>query len=116
MRGRRSADMERYFNEKTGMPGATTAQHDYNGGYNGFWIVVNQKNGNQRAVIKDLESKRTQIILGDKSPNIFNAGVKFQIQLLAPGDLLEVPTWGQINLNENGIWKINGPAIVNITQ
>jgi hypothetical protein len=103
------------FDENTGFSGQGTVQRDYNGGYNGFWLVGNH-NPHQRAIIKNLENKRTQIMLGDNTKSTLRPGDKFEIQLLAPGDLLEVPAWGQINLDENGTWKVNGPAIVNIIE
>jgi len=103
------------YSEKTGfgLPRQPGFQYDYNGGYNGFWLVGNQS-PQQRAVIKDLKNKRTRIILGDETKITFKPGDKFEIQLLAPGDSFEVPAWSQAKRDSNGIWQIKGPAIVTI--
>jgi hypothetical protein len=90
-------------------------QYDYNGGYNGFWLVDNQ-DPLKRAAIMTLQKKRTQIILDSDSKNIFKTGDKFEIQLIAPGDSFEVPVWSQAKRNSNGTWKIDGPATVSITK
>jgi hypothetical protein len=84
---------------------------DYNGGYNGFWLVSNQK---QRALIKTLEQKRTQIILNSPSKAAFQSGDTFEIQLLAPGDLLEVPVWGEAKFKSG--WQMKGSGKVDIEQ
>jgi len=105
------------YSEKTGfgLPAEKNVHYDYNGGYNGFWLVDNQ-NPPQRAVIKNLENKRTQIMLGEDTKSTFRSGDKFEIQLLAPGDSFEVPAWSQAKRNANGTWQINGPATVTITK
>ena len=103
------------YSEKTGLVVIDeNIQYDYNGGYNGFLLVGNQ-NPPQRAVIKNLENKGTQIILGDDTKSTFRPGDKFEIQLLAPGDKFEVPVWAEAKYNANG-WQINGPATVAITK
>ncbi|HEY0668994.1 MAG TPA: heparinase II/III family protein, partial [Sphingobacteriaceae bacterium] len=102
------------YDANTGMPGGTTKNRDYNGGYNGFWLVSAKDVGN-RTLIKNLEKKRTEIVL-ENTRHSFQAGDKFEIQLLAPGDFLEVPVWSQAKRNVNGTWEINGPAMVTITQ
>jgi hypothetical protein len=105
------------YSEKTGFPSAVEkdVQYDYNGGYNGFWLVDNQ-NPKKRATIKNLENKRTQILLDGGSKNIFSPGDKFEIQLIAPGDLFEVPVWSQAKRNTDGTWQIIGPAATTITK
>ena len=105
------------YSEETGfgLPAEKNIKYDYNGGYNGFSLVDNQ-NPQKRASIKNLENKRTQIMFDDNSKSFFKSGDKFEIQLLAPGDSLEVPVWSQAKRNEGGTWKIDGPAIVSITK
>jgi hypothetical protein len=105
------------YSEKTGYGAGLEkdVQYDYNGGYNGFWLV-GSKNPNQRAQIKTLEQKRTNIMLSDNGKTAFSSGDTFDIQLLAPGDSLEVPVWGEAKRNANGTWLIGGSGSVNISN
>lgn len=105
------------YSEQTGYGAGVEkdVQYDYNGGYNGFWLV-GSKNPNQRAQIKTLEQKRTNIMLSDNSKTAFSSGEPFDIQLLAPGDSLEVPVWGEAKRNTNGAWQIGGSGAVSITK
>lgn len=97
------------YSEITGSPRGEKVI-DYNGGYNGFWLVGN-KNPQQRAMIKTLEQKRTQIMLAGPSKAVFSPGDSFEIQLLAPGDVLEVPVWGEAKLGPEG-WKTKGSGTI----
>jgi hypothetical protein len=97
------------YSEITGSPRGEKVI-DYNGGYNGFWLVGN-KNPQQRAMIRTLEQKRTQIMLAGPSKAVFSPGDSFEIQLLAPGDDLEVPVWGEAKLGQEG-WKTKGTGKV----
>jgi hypothetical protein len=105
------------YSEKTGFPGQTEKIIDYayNGGYNGFWLVGNQKSP-QRAVIKNMIKKRTQIVLEDNIKGVFKPGDKFEIQLLAPGDQLEVPVWSQVKRDANGNWQVKGTGIATVSE
>jgi hypothetical protein len=105
------------YSEKTGFPGQTEKNIDYayNGGYNGFWLVGNQKSP-QRAVIKNMINKRTQIVLEDNIKGVFKPGDKFEIQLLAPGDQLEVPVWSQVKRDANGNWQVKGTGIATVSE
>lgn len=93
------------YSEITGSPRGEK-NIDYNGGYNGFWLVGN-KDPQQRVMIKSLEQKRTQIMLSGSSKAVFNPGDTFEIQLLSVGDVLEVPIWGEAKLNSEG-WQMKG--------
>ncbi len=101
------------YSEITGSPRGEK-NIDYNGGYNGFWLVGSQ-NPQQRAMIKNLEQKRTLIILDNSSKAKFNTGDTFGIQLLAVGDVLEVPVWGEAKHDSNG-WQMKGTGKVSITK
>ena len=104
------------YSEKTGY-GTHEENIDYssNEGYNGFWLVGNQKT-QERAVIKNIVNKNTQIILDENIKGYFKAGDQFEIQLLAPGDQLEVPVWSQARRDKKGNWQIKGTAVVTITK
>jgi hypothetical protein len=103
------------YNYSTGNGGSPNTSTDYNGGYDGFWIV-NSENPNQRSKIKSIENKRTKIIIGDNNNGSFKAGDKFEIQLLAPGDQLEVVPWAQARRNGDGGWTVSGPAKTKIAE
>jgi hypothetical protein len=90
-------------------------QYDYNGGYNGFWLVATE-NTQKSAMIKTMENKRTKIVFANDSKVDFSPGDSYEIRLLAPGDTFEVPVWSQAKLQENGKWKVKGPARVKITD
>ena len=102
------------YSEATGFAQADKSiQRDYNGGYNGFWLVGNQ-NPALRAMIKDLTEKRTNIMLAGNL-KVVPYGT-FKIQLLAPGDILEVPVWGQAKRDAKGVWDIYGTGSVTVTR
>jgi hypothetical protein len=105
------------YSEKTGFgqPMEKNVQYDYNGGYNGFWLVSSQ-NPKRRSEIKNMEEKRTHIMLTGTGKIVFSPGNSFQIQLLAPGDSLEIPVWGQARRNANGAWQISGSGSVTISK
>ncbi len=105
------------YSEKTGfgLPAEKNIQYDYNGGYNGFWLVGSQ-NPQQKALIKNLENKRTRIMLGNENKSNFRSGDKFEIQLVAPGDSFEVPVWSQAKRDANGTWEIKGSAKVRVSR
>src|SRR5690606_25565532 len=63
------------YNYKTGDGGRAPNQPDYNGGYNGFWLV-GQGSG-QQALIKNLTTKNTKILLDEKAQATFQAGDAF---------------------------------------
>jgi len=65
-------------------------------------------------MIKELKEKRTSIVLTGNIQVV--TGDTYKIQLLAPGDILEVPVWGQAKRNAKGAWDIKGSASVSITQ
>ena len=92
-----------------------TIQRDYNGGYNGFWLV-SEKDKNQKFLIKTIEDKRSRILLNSDLKANFSPGDKFEIQLIAAGDSFEVPVWSQAKRKLNGTWDIYGPAKVEISK
>ncbi len=104
------------YSEKTGF-GATEKDIDYtyNGGYNGFWLIANQQ-ADQRVLIENMLDKRTRILLKAGHKGTLNPGDPFEIQLLAPGDLLEVPVWAQAKRGTDGKWQVKGPASAVITK
>ncbi len=89
--------------------------YTYNGGYNGFWFIANQQ-ADQRVLIEDFADKCTRILFKTNNKNILKPGDPFEIRLLAPGDLLEVPVWAQAKRGVKGKWQIKGPASVVITK
>lgn len=101
------------YSYKTGLPAKSSLNRDYNGGYNGFWLLDSQ--GRKKAMISDMTNKRTNIILDNKDSS-FKTGDQFEIHLLAHGDSVEVPTWGQATRSESGTWKTQGPAIIKIIE
>jgi len=90
-------------------------RYDYNGGYNGFWLV-REGNPAQKVMIRDIENKRTSILPVEGSNADFKPGDRFEIRLLVPGDLIEVPVWGEARRDGNGAWQIRGPGIVKVTR
>ncbi|WP_316812681.1 heparinase II/III family protein [Pedobacter heparinus] len=101
------------YSYETGLPAISTANRDYNGGYNGFWLVDSQSR--KKAMIRNMTNKRTHILLDSKS-STFKPGDQFEIRLLAPGDSVEVSTWGQAKRNETGTWKTQGAAIIKLIE
>ena len=61
-------------------------------------------------------NKRTQIVLEDNIKGTFKPGDKFEIQLLAPDDQLEMPVWTQAKRDENGNWQVKGTGIATISK
>lgn len=103
------------FSEKTGLNAPDKGvDYTYNGGYNGFWFIVNQQPG-QKLLIENMLSNRTRIKL-EKGSGKVTSGDQFKIQLLAPGDLLEVPVWGQAKRGADGKWQAKGPAKVEVSN
>lgn len=103
------------YEESKGGPEKNEIQRDYNGGYNGFWLV-SEKDQKRKFLIKTIEDKRSRIIVkGDLKVN-FSPGDKFEIQLIAAGDSFEVPVWSQAKRNANSTWDIYGPAKVEISK
>ncbi len=103
------------YDDQTGMPGGGSPQTDYNGAYNGFWLVT-ADGREQHVMIKSLADSRTRILLGHNTPLGWKAGDPFEIRLLAPGDLLEVPVWAQAERGSDGTWQLSGPARAAITE
>ncbi len=103
------------FSEKTGFGTGLEkgVNYTYNGGYNGFWLVTNRQ-PNKKNLIKDITDTRSVIRL-TADPGPIHTGDEFKIQLLAPGDELEVPVWGQAKRDAKGNWQIAGPATIRIT-
>ncbi len=98
------------YDDETGMPRSDILV-DYNGGYNGFWVVTTDPSGKERyAGIKNMLEKRTKVLLHDPVSPVFFAGQPFEIRLLAPGDELEIPVWGEAKRGPDGKWKISGPG------
>ncbi len=105
------------YDDKTGMPLGSDARADYNGGYNGFWLVTASPEGQkQHAEIKNMTEKRTRILLNDQTPHALKAGHQFEIRLLAPGDELEIPVWGEAERGPDGKWRISGPARASVKE
>lgn len=102
------------YDAKTGMGGRAANQPNYNGGYNGFRFV-GQGTG-QQALITNLTTKNTKIILDEKAQTTFKKDDAFEIRLLAPGDTLEVPVWGQAKRGKNNTWQYTGPAILQVKE
>lgn len=103
------------YDYSTGSGGSPNTSSDYNGGYDGFWLVNSQK-PQQSVMIKTIENKRTRIILDNKLKEGFKAGDHFEIQLLMPGDEIEVPVWAQAKRRPDGGWDIKGPAKAKVTE
>jgi hypothetical protein len=105
------------YSETTGLGAQKeeNVQYDYNEGYNGFWLVVNE-NAHKSAVIKTIDKKRTRIIFENDGRSDFSPGEIFEIRLLAPGDTFDVPAWSQAKLQDNGAWQLKGPARMKITD
>lgn len=105
------------YDDETGMPLGATARADYNGGYNGFWLVTVSPDGQERhAEIKNMTEKRTRILLNGPGSHTPEAGHRFEIRLLAPGDELEIPVWGEARRGSDGQWQIGGPARASVRE
>ena len=99
------------YDSQTGMPRAGSEETTYNGAYNGFWLVAAGQNGDgERVMVKNLTKNRTEFLLYEHQPLEWKAGDRIEIQLLAPGDELEIPAWAEVQRGTDGQWQINGPA------
>lgn len=103
------------YDFETGKSGISNSQNEYNGAYNGFQIV-SANNPQQRAGIKTMQNRRTEIVLDTAAANTFSPGDAFEIQLYAPGDTLEVPVWSQAKRDGNGQWQFTGNGKVTISK
>jgi hypothetical protein len=67
-------------------------------------------------MIRDIGNKRTVILPVEGSHVVFKPGDRFEIRLLVPGDLLEIPVWGEVKREGRGDWQIRGPGMVKMTR
>jgi hypothetical protein len=103
------------YDYKTGKSGISNSQESYNGTYNGFH-VVDAGNAAQSAVIKNLQARRTEIVLQGDAKTHWKPGDAFEIQLYAIGDTLEIPVWNQAKRDANGAWQIVGTGAASIKE
>lgn len=95
--------------------GVSVPKYDpYNGVFNGWWLT-NRRTG-ERSLIKTMDTDNTQIFLDAAFPVSFQPGDEFDIGVLAIGDELHVPVWGEAIRQPNGKWKFNGTASLSFEQ